>query len=287
MRKWTVFLVIFAFIVTSQPVMLLADEVQEEDFLITQENTETEIPEDAQDIAYQEEEQSEVEERQEETVSPAFEQSTTVNGVIVSVSAPEGIFPADAELSVTTVSIADQESVENIVEDVRDMDAVVAVSYTFDIKVLDSEGNEIQPADDQKVTVAFSTEEVADSNLETDVYHISDDGEAEKLETEINDDEVCAETDGFSFYTVEFTYHELQYVMEGDTTISLREVLDVIGLEGEVSAVECSNEELFSASMEDGEWFVTAHQAFTSEEWMKVNIHGVDYTVEVTDQIRQ
>ncbi len=218
-----------------------------------------------------------------EEIYPAFEQSATVNGVVVTVTASEGVFPSDAQLSIERVSRSDREFAEGAVEDVRDEDMVVAVSYTFDIKVLDSEGNELQPADDQRVTVSFSTEEVADSNLETDVYHISDDGEAEKLVTETIDDEVSAETDGFSYYTVEFTYHELQYVMEGDSTINLNEILNTIGLEGEVSDVECSNEELFSVSKDGDDWTVTAHQAFDSEEWMDIIINGIVYRIVVTD----
>lgn len=220
-----------------------------------------------------------------EEIYPAFDQSATVNGVVVTVTASEGVFPSDAQLSVKRVSRSDKEYAEGAVEDVRDEDMVVAVSYTFDIKVLDSEGNELQPADNHKVMVLFSTVEVADSNLETDVYHISDDGEAEKLDIEINDGEVSAETDGFSYYTVEFTYHELQYVMEGDSTISLNEILNTLGLEGEVSDVECSNEELFSVSKDGDDWIVTAHQAFTSEEWMKVTINEVLYVIDVTDAI--
>ena len=220
-----------------------------------------------------------------EEIYPAFDQSATVNGVVVTVTASEGVFPSDAQLSVERVSRSDREFAEGAVEDVRDEDMVVAVSYIFDIKVLDSDGNEIQPTDEQSVTVSFSTVEVADSNLETDVYHISDDGEAEKLITETNGEEVSAETDGFSFYTLEFTYHELQYVMEGDSTISLNEILNTIGLEGEVSDVECSNEDLFFASKDGDDWIVTAHRAFTSEEWMKVIISDVVYRIEVTDAV--
>ena len=218
-----------------------------------------------------------------ENEKPAFEQRTTINGVIISVTADEGVFPADAELSVTTISKTESELVEGIVDDVREENAVVAVSYTFDIKVLDADGNELQPADNQSGRVSFSTEEISDSNLETAVYHITEDGEVEKLDTEISNDEVSAETEGFSFYTVEFTYHELQYVLEGDTSISLSEILNTIGLEGEASDVECSDEELFSASREGGEWIITAHQAFTSKEWMKVTINDVIYDIVVTD----
>lgn len=95
---------------------------------------------------------------------------------------------------------------------------------------------------------------------------------------------MTAETDGFSYYTVEFTYDEKQYVMNGNTTVLLSEILRSVGLTGDVTAVSVSNESLFSASDESGEWVVTAHQAFTGKEWMKVTIDGVAYEITVTDE---
>ena len=86
-----------------------------------------------------------------------------------------------------------------------------------------------------------------------------------------------------SSYTVEFTYGEKQYVMNGDTTVHLSNILDHIGLSGEVSSVNVSDSSLFSASRVNGEWTVTAHQAFHTEEWMKVTIDGTNYEVKVTD----
>lgn len=68
------------------------------------------------------------------------------------------------------------------------------------------------------------------------------------------------QTDGFSLYTVEFTYGKLAYTMPGDATIPLAHVLSAIGLAGKPTAVETSNAELFSASDESGEWVVTAHR---------------------------
>ena len=218
-------------------------------------------------------------------IYPAFDQSATVNGVVITVTASEGVFPSDAQLSVERVSRSDEEFTEGAVEDVRDEDILVAVSYTFDIKVLDSEGNELQPADDHKVMVLFSTEEVADSNLETDVYHISDAGEAEKLITETNDDVVSVETEGFSYYTVEFTYHELQYVMEGYACVSLQDILDAIKLDGNVTDVQCSDTSLFEATENDGEWVISSLQPFTSKEWMKVTINDIVYEIKVTDAL--
>ena len=73
-------------------------------------------------------------------------------------------------------------------------------------------------------------------------------------------------------YTVEFNYEGRQYVMPGDSTVRLSEILDGVGLTGAVEAVAVSDASLFSASNETGAWIVTAHQAFDTTEWMKVTV---------------
>ena len=160
-----------------------------------------------------------------EADQPAFSDTKTVNGVAVTVSAPEGVFPKESSLSVDSVPVFEQSMVDEAVENERDANANVAVSYTFDIKVLDAEGNEVQPADAQSVKVSFALAEAKDDNLEAQVYHISDDGTAEALDTSINGDAVEAVTDGFSFYTVEFTYGTMTYVLPGGSEVKLSHVL--------------------------------------------------------------
>ncbi len=247
-----------------------------------------------------------------ENKAPAFEESKTIGDVTITVSAEEGIFPEDAELSVKKADMVKEEQAEEAVNDVRDENVNVAASYTYDIKVLDKDGGEIEPEDESKVHVSFTLDEVADENLSTNIYHITesddtgltpieeagggtpaDEGDegnatdevlnAEQLPVETDGTTVTAETDGFSLYTVEFTYENKQYVMPGDGEIPLSTILDTVGLTGEVTDVRVSDEDLFSASDETGEWIVTAHKAFSSNEWMKVRINGVDYEITVTD----
>jgi len=218
-----------------------------------------------------------------ETVSqafPAFSQNRSVNGVTVTVSAEAGAFPEDAVLSVNAVPGAQTEA---SIEEEREADTNVVSSYTFDIKILDRDGNEIQPVKGKTVNVSFSMAEAANENLDTQIYHISDDGSAEKLAITTEGQTITAETVGFSLYTVEFTYNSLQYVLPGDSSAAMSEILSEVGLSGEVSAVEISDTNLFSASNETGKWVVTAHQAFSTTEWMKVTIGGIVYEIQVTD----
>ena len=214
---------------------------------------------------------------------PAFNDAKTVNGVTVTVSAPEGVFPKGSYLSVESVPVSTQSMVDEAVENERDANANVAVSYTFDIKVLDTEGNEVQPANAESVKVSFALAEAKDDNLEAQVYHISDEGNAEVLDTSVNGDAVEAVTDGFSFYTVEFTYGTMTYVLPGGSEVKLSDVLSYVGLSGEVTAASGSNDELFSITQESGEWMIHSHQPFNTEEKLSVTINGIVYEIIVTD----
>ncbi|MBQ6018071.1 MAG: InlB B-repeat-containing protein [Clostridiales bacterium] len=218
-----------------------------------------------------------------EAEQPAFKDAKTVNGVTVTVSAPEGVFPKGSYLSVESVPVSAQSMMNEAVENERDANANVAVSYTFDIKVLDAEDNEVQPANSESVKVSFGLAEAKDDNLEAQVYHISDEGNAEALDTSVNGDAVEAVTDGFSFYTVEFTYGTMTYVLPGDSEVKLSDVLSYVGLSGEVTVASGSNDELFSVTKESGEWMIHSHQPFNTEEKLSVTINGIVYEIIVTD----
>ena len=140
--------------------------------------------------------------RDKETVKPGFEQSAVVDGVKISVKADDGVFQDAKALKVRKVSNSEAEKVEEAIEDKREGDRKVAVSYTFDISVLDHEGNEVQPDTTMgEVSVRFKMEEAKNQTLSADIYHVDETSQAEKLETEVKGDEVSAKTDGFSFYT--------------------------------------------------------------------------------------
>lgn len=219
-----------------------------------------------------------------------FNQSETVNGVVVSVSALPGVFPEGAALSVKRVPTYKQRQAGQAIDEVRDEDQNVATSYTFDIKVIDPETREeYQPGEGNAVAVSFTLSEAADANLETNVYHVTGEAgslTAEKLEADVDAgaETVTAESDGFSLYTVEFTYNSIEYVMQGGTSVALSDVLSFVGLSGEAEAVAVSDERLFSASDATGEWILTSHQAFTTPEWMKVTINGKVFEIAVTDK---
>ncbi len=218
---------------------------------------------------------------------PAFDASETVDGVRVTVKAEEGTFPKGATLSVKKVSATEESKAEAAVEEQRDENANVVASYTFDIKVLDKDGNEVQPAEGKKVEVLFTAEEIANQNLETSVYHIKEEAGlvAESLDTTERGDTVAAETSGFSYYTVEFTYGDLQYSMRGDSEVALQDILANVGISGTATAATSSNPDLFSVEQQDGEFVVVAKKAFKSNEALTVSVDGIDYVIKVTDAV--
>ena len=212
---------------------------------------------------------------------PAFCESTSVGDITITVEAEEGVFPAGAKLFAESISSSET---SGAISEKRSGDQNVARTYSFDIKVLDEDGNELQPEDGRSVKVSFSMTEVADPNLDVSIYHVSDeDHDAKELSVEISGETAAAESDGFSYYTVEFTYGSLSYTLGGGERTSLSEILSAVGLVGNAKDVYVSNSELFSASKEDDEWVIYSHQAFSSDEWMKVTIEDITYEIEVTD----
>ena len=205
---------------------------------------------------------------------------------------PEAGIPEDAELYVEELMGDEQAAVESALDAIRSEETRVAVSRTFDIKILDAGGNEIQPVENATVEVSFELAETENRNLDTNIYHMTTDGEEVKpqqMEVETKDGVATVVTDGFSYYTVEFTYNNLTYVLNGDETVALSEIMDYVGLSGEVTGVEVSDETLFMASDETGEWQVSTLQPFSTDEWMKVTVDNIDFEItfmfKVTDAV--
>ena len=74
-------------------------------------------------------------------------------------------------------------------------------------------------------------------------------------------------------YFVQFQYDGDKYVMQGDNTVPLSEILNALHLSGKVTQVEFDTSGL-SAQHEDGTWMVTSNQKFDSTKSMYVTIGG-------------
>ena len=85
-------------------------------------------------------------------------------------------------------------------------------------------------------------------------------------------------------YTVEFTAGEKQYVLNGDTSVALDEILGELGISGTVTEASSSNDSLFSvAADENGKWTVSANNAFSADHSLTVVVDGQTYVITVTD----
>lgn len=148
----------------------------------------------------------------------AFEQSTTIDGIEIAVTAPAGVFPAGASLHVEAVTAeSDVTSIENLVSEQKEAadDAVVDVeqSHTFDIAILDADGNEIEPDTTYgEAVVTFKNVGVAEvdaaEDKELSVYYVTDDySSAEEIDstTDGDADTAAITADHFSIYTVVIT----------------------------------------------------------------------------------
>ena len=264
-----------------------SDNIQNENIESQLDDTQNENAESQSDDTPDENAESQPDDEQ-----VAFEKSVTVDGVVITVEADAGVFPEGATIEVRKATAIEEKEAAKAVDEVRDEEKNVAVAYTFDITIYDKYGNEIEPKKENgSVKVTFKMAEIANENLETDVYHLAETSNrlnAENLDVNTEEgeaDEAAVNAPSFSLYTVEFTYKGHQYVLEGDEKVELTTILDAVGIEknGEISKVEGSNDELFKPVFEGDTCYIKAVRAFSSEEWLRVTIDGIEYKIVVTD----
>ena len=139
------------------------------------------------------------------------------DGAVVMVDAPEGALPQGAYVQVTVLDgffkeIRFRNAIREVIEEGKDIDEMKAL----DITICDSEGNEVQPAKPVHVTIqntGISGEGCAE------VFHISEDNEAESVGVSADAGNVTFSAEGFSPY-VTVTYRNSSYVtVSEDTTI--------------------------------------------------------------------
>ena len=129
---------------------------------------------------------------------PAVTLSETVDGVKVTLEAPEGAFPAGTTMSVKSVDRQDVFDAvgKEFAEDGETMNDAVA----FDVTPHDMNGKEIQPR--RKVKLSFSGTGLDADDSGINVYRVSDDAkQVTEMETSIaNADEQQFATDHFTIY---------------------------------------------------------------------------------------
>lgn len=215
-----------------------------------------------------------------------FLQKAVVNGVTISVSADAGVFPDGCTMAAKAVSKKEQADINKSVDEAGGSHNV-GIGYTFDISVYDKDGKEVQP-DNTKgtVSVSFEAAQTDNESLIPSVYHTKKNSgvfTTQKLCTEISDGVITARTDGFSYYTVEFTYGDLQYVLDGDNSVSLEDILKAVGISGKPSDANVSDPSLIQILKNGDNYSVKALKPFRTTETLSVNVDGAAYKISVTD----
>lgn len=196
----------------------------------------------------------------------------------------KGELPEGTTLEASIVSGKEKKAVDEEISDIRTTPSVIE-STTYDIKLLSPEGEEIQP--EQPLDLSFTFDDI-DKTLDASVYHTDSRGTTE-IPSAVEDNTIHAEVESFSYYTVEFTFGDKQYVLEGDGSAELSDILDTLGIKGNIQNVEVSDEKLLLVEHDYAKvwgidkWYVSAIKPFDTEEWMDVTIDGIPYRIVLTD----
>lgn len=223
-----------------------------------------------------------------------FSQFVTIGGVTVTLSAAAGMFPAGVKLSVGLPSSNERQAqVESAVASARDKGTRAARTHVFNIRVVDDNGTAQHPASGS-VGITFDPIPLADDpNLTAAAWRVSDKNSPMKAaalsDVDVNGQTVSvavgaadyADFNLESLYAVQLCYAAMNYVLPNGETVPLDDILWEVGLYGEVDNAYSSNDALFSAVQQDGEWVVVSHSAFYGSEALHVVISGVDYEIDV------
>ncbi|MDO4488563.1 MAG: hypothetical protein Q4B67_05705, partial [Eubacteriales bacterium] len=113
-----------------------------------------------------------------------------------------------------------------------------------------------------------------------------------KANDAVNITTITFTTTGFSYYVVEFTYNEIEYVIDGDSSVELKVLLNAVGITDyeHIDSVKVSDPTLFNAELrkeneaDEGTWYVNTLNPFVTLEWMHVTLDGKRYDIDVTDR---
>ncbi len=230
---------------------------------------------------------------------PAQSFKKKANGISVNVTAEEGAFPEGTTMKVTAVT---DKKVLN--KAIKKAEAENAKAKAVDITFYNSKNKEIEPAKPIRVTMKASelseTEDVTvvhidDSNKASVVKQTPDKKLSKKEKPEA--DEVVFDSDEFStyaiVYTVDFSYGEYEFSIEGESSILLSELLKKLHINKEdgkeltvsdVKEVTFTDKTLVQITMKDNDWVLQSLKAFKSKEELELTL--TDSTVlkiKVTD----
>ncbi len=104
-----------------------------------------------------------------------FDKTADVDGVKIRVRADEGVFPEGSTIEAERLQDEEEKKVDKAIAQNSEDIGFVVKSYSFDIRILDRNGKEIEPDTEKgRVIVSFETEEAGNDELSAHIYHIKD-----------------------------------------------------------------------------------------------------------------
>lgn len=226
----------------------------------------------------------------EENVQWAFSQSTTIDGIEITVKAEKDVFPEGAVLRAEKVTNAeDTEKIQDAVsEEVKTQDAAKTVTklVSFDITITDAEGNELQPDTNKgEVKVSFAklsmTEnEMIKGNHNIQVFHMNDTlSNAEEIESIVDDKGVVeAVAEHFSIYAITETTDTPDTDLM--TTLYIDKGNIIIG-DGTVSGFDVSGAEVTAANSNG--YIITRAETYSSVSRFTISVSGGTHNIILKD----
>lgn len=196
------------------------------DDLENSENEEDVAPDDKEDVletekatdveAAEEKKKSEEKQSEEETEEmPAISIVETVKDYEISLECKEGTFAEGTTVEIVLLEDKDKEEVDKLVEEAITEDIDIVKTVSFDITFHDKDGNVVEPADKNRVSVKIvpskhdkeelkSVDAQGDEELLCSVFHVEDDKNVEEIECEVVDpvEEIIFKAESFSIYEI-------------------------------------------------------------------------------------
>lgn len=147
-----------------------------------------------------------------------YSMQTDAAGYKIKLEAYDGVFPEGEDLSLSATQIEDQDILDVIDSKLNDVCEGEFKQISFDIKVLNAAGEELQPdrskyIENEDIIPIQLSIELANDEIEgeVEVFHFADDlSSMECLESTVDGDEVTVEPEHFSVFTIlETTYGSL------------------------------------------------------------------------------
>lgn len=172
-------------------------ETDEENMTAEEAVSDAATEETAEEVTAEKDSESEAEK---EINYPAVTLRETVEGVTVTLSAPEGSLPEGVTMTVEPVH--DQAVFAAVDEVLAEEGKSLANAVAFDITLYDTEGNELQPNDFVKVSFSNTDLSAPAEESEISVYRVSDDASEVTPVTTVaaNDNNQVFITDHFTIY---------------------------------------------------------------------------------------